>query len=259
MRAPAAPKTADKKRLVADNLPYVRAIAARIKDQLPKEIEFDDLVAYGTQGLLEAADRYDGKHGASFTTFAYYRVRGAIFDGLRGMGWLPRGEYARARFEERAAAYLANLADREAGAEAYGGPGTARALEDEVRDLANALGGVAAVFITSLNLDDEQAMRDDAPHPQERIEQREVETTLRSALHALPEKERRLIELYYFEEKTLEEAGSAIGLSKSWASRLHARAIDLLKSGLERHGMPQESPATDEDPPKRRRRMRRTP
>src|SRR5439155_8319416 len=150
---------------------YVRAIAARIKDQLPKEIEFDDLVAYGTQGLLEAADRYDGKHGASFTTFAYYRVRGAIFDGLRGMGWLPRGEYARARFEERAAAYLANLADREAGAEAYGGPGAARALEDEVRDLANALGGVAAVFITSLNLDDEQAMKDDAPHPQERIEQ----------------------------------------------------------------------------------------
>src|SRR6185436_15476773 len=155
MRAPSAPKTADKKRLVADNLPYVRAIAARIKDQLPKEIEFDDLVAYGTQGLLEAADRYDGKHGASFTTFAYYRVRGAIFDGLRGMGWLPRGEYARARFEERAAAYLANLADREQGEAAFSA-GQGRALEDEVRDLADALGGVATVFVTSLDFDDEQ-------------------------------------------------------------------------------------------------------
>src|SRR2546428_1067482 len=116
MRAPTASRRApDKKRLVADNLPYVRAIAARIKDQLPKEIEFDDLVAYGTQGLLEAADRFDGRHGASFTTFAYYRVRGAIFDGLRRMGWLPRAEYARTRFEERAAHYLDNLAERDAG------------------------------------------------------------------------------------------------------------------------------------------------
>jgi RNA polymerase sigma factor for flagellar operon FliA len=117
----------DRKRLVADNLPYVRAIAAVIKEQLPKEIEYDDLVAYGTQGLLEASERYDGRHGASFTTFAYYRVRGAIYDGLRGMGWLPRGEYARFRFEERAAAYLANLADRDAGAESFA-PGQPRAL-----------------------------------------------------------------------------------------------------------------------------------
>ncbi len=254
MRAPTVgsqpPKKSDKKRLVADNLPYVRAIAARIKDQLPREIEFDDLVAYGTQGLLEAAERYDGKHGASFTTFAYYRVRGAIFDGLRSLGWLPRGEYARARFEERAAAYLANLADREAGADAYA-DGAEHALEDEVRDLANALGGVAAVFVTSLDLDDETSMRDDAPHPQERLEQREVETTLRGVLSGLPEKERRLIEMYYFEEKTLEEAGSALGLSKSWASRLHARAVDLLKAGLEQHRSPDEPPT--ELPRKRRR------
>ena len=100
------PTSETKRRLIEANLSYVRAIAARVKEHLPRDIEFDDLVAYGTQGLLEAADRFDGKHGATFTTFAYYRVRGAIFDGLRRMGWLPRGEWARARFEERAAAYL---------------------------------------------------------------------------------------------------------------------------------------------------------
>ena len=256
--APAAkegqPSAGDRKRLVTDNLAYVRAIAARVKDQLPKEIEFDDLVAYGTQGLLEAAERYDDRHGASFTTFAYYRVRGAIFDGLRGMGWLPRGEYARARFEERAAAYLANLADREAGAVLYARDGSARALEDEVRDLAEALGGVAAVFITSLELEDEQSLPDNAQPPQERLEQREVERTLRSALTRLPEKERRLIELYYFEEKTLEEAGAALGLSKSWASRLHARAVDLLKLELGRESAPADShPKPPADSKKRRR------
>jgi RNA polymerase sigma factor for flagellar operon FliA len=80
----------DRQRLVDANVPFVRSIAAKIKEQLPREIEFDDLVAYGMQGLLEAAERYDGSHGTSFTTFAYYRVRGAMFDGLRGMGWLPR-------------------------------------------------------------------------------------------------------------------------------------------------------------------------
>ena len=255
-----ASTTIDRKKLVADNLAYVRAIAAKVKEQLPKEIEFDDLVAYGTQGLLEAADRFDGKHGASFTTFAYYRVRGAIFDGLRGMGWLPRGEYARARFEERAAAYLANLADRDEGAAAFSDDGAApRALEDEVRELANALGGVAAVFVTALNLEDENQMRDDSPHPQERLERREIEATVVSVLHGLPEKERRLIELYYFEDKTLEEAGNALGLSKSWASRLHARAIDLLKAGLERFAPRGESvalPAALSKPPRGRPRTR---
>ena len=240
--------TTDKKRLVAENLAYVRAIAARIKEQLPKEIEFDDLVAYGTQGLLEAAERYDGRHGASFTTFAYYRVRGAIFDGLRGMGWLPRGEYARVRFEERAAAYLANLADRDEGAEQFG-DGRGRALEDDVRDLAHALGGVAAVFVTSLDLDDESSMRDEAPHPQERLERREIEATLVAALAEMPEKERRLVEMYYFEDKTLEEAGHALGLSKSWASRLHARAIDLLKQGLRNAAPDDVPPPAPERPP----------
>ena len=247
----------DRKRLVSDNLPYVRAIAARIKDQLPREIEFDDLVAYGTQGLLEAAERFDGRHGASFTTFAYYRVRGAIFDGLRGMGWLPRGEYARARFEERVATYLANLADRDLGAEVYADDGSVRSIEDEVRELAATLGGVAAVFVTSLTAEEEQAVRDDSPQAHERLEQREVERTLRRALGTLPDKERRLIELYYFEEKTLEEAGAALGLSKSWASRLHARAVDLIKQSLERHGPPPPPPATpapESDTARRRRR-----
>jgi RNA polymerase sigma factor for flagellar operon FliA len=230
----------DKQRLVAEHLAFVKAIAARVKEQLPREIELDDLIAYGTQGLLEAAERYDDRHGAAFTTFAYYRVRGAIFDGLRGMGWLPRGEYARARFEERAAAYLANLAAREAnqGAQRAG-------LEDEMRDLAEALGGVATVFITTLTLKHGESLHDQAPQPYERLERREVERRIGQVLQTMPEKERRLIEMYYFEDKTLEEAGAVLGLSKSWASRLHARAIDLLRQELERMS-PAASPAEEE-------------
>ncbi|HZS41036.1 MAG TPA: sigma-70 family RNA polymerase sigma factor [Polyangia bacterium] len=238
----------DRQRLVDANVPFVRSIAAKIKEQLPREIEFDDLVAYGMQGLLEAAERYDGRHGTSFTTFAYYRVRGAMFDGLRGMGWLPRSEYARQRFEERAAAYLQNLADREAGAASLGSDDPSpRAvnLEDELRYLAEALGGVAAIFVTSL---DAQGDGGDAagPHPQQHVERRERNRAIRDALGALPEKERRLLELYYYEDRSLAEAGQALGLSKSWSSRLHARAIAMLKSALERADVaPEQLPPSD--------------
>src|SRR5687768_1326045 len=106
----AKPKTAlDRRALAEQYMPYVRSIAGKIKKTVAKEIEFEDLVEYGMIGLLEAADRYDPSHGANFMTFAYYRIRGAIYDGLRGMGWMSRSEYAKARFEERANEFLAEV------------------------------------------------------------------------------------------------------------------------------------------------------
>jgi RNA polymerase sigma factor for flagellar operon FliA len=244
-------KEKDRQRLVDANVPFVRSIAAKIKEQLPKEIEFDDLVAYGMQGLLEAAERFDGSHGTSFTTFAYYRVRGAMFDGLRGMGWLPRAEYARLRFEERAAAYLSNLADRDAGL-AVNEPLPPLRIEDEVRAIADALGGVAAIFVTTMDARREEVESGSAtPAPQQQVERSERNHAIRRALDSLPEKERRLLELYYYEDRTLLEAGQALGLSKSWSSRLHARAITLLKQALEKVGVQPEQPVPPQ-PGKRR-------
>jgi RNA polymerase sigma factor for flagellar operon FliA len=235
----------ERQRLVDANVPFVRSIAAKIKEQLPREIEFDDLVAYGMQGLLEAAERYDGRHGTSFTTFAYYRVRGAMFDGLRGMGWLPRSEYARLRFEERAASYLQNLADREAGAVAAGDALATVTLEEEMRGIAEALGGVAAIFVTTLDARREEAESGSiVPAPQQHVEKSERNHAILAALKSLPDKERRLLELYYYEDRSLAEAGQVLGLSKSWSSRLHARAITLLKQALERVGVaPDKLPA----------------
>jgi len=222
----------ERQRLVDESVPFVRSIAAKIREELPREIEFDDLVAYGMQGLLEAAERFDPRHGVSFTTFAYYRVRGAMFDGLRHMGWLPRAEYTRVRFEERAAAYLQNLSDREAGATRMERDAVSGGfdLEHELRYLAEALGGVAAIFVTSLETRDLD--EPSTSPPQQHLERRERTRTIRQALETLPEKERRLLELYYFEDRSLEEAGAQLGLSKSWSSRLHARSIAMLKSAL---------------------------
>jgi RNA polymerase sigma factor for flagellar operon FliA len=231
----------DRQKLVDANVPFVRSIAGTIKDQLPREIEFDDLYNYGMQGLLEAAERYDRRHGVNFQTFAYYRVRGAMFDGLRNMGWLPRHEYARMRFEERAAAYLSNLTEREAGAAAGGEMPAVVNIEDEVRQVAEALGGVAAIFVTTMEGQKEKGdvATGMTPTPQMEIERQERDVAVEAALKELPEKERRLLQLYYFEDRSLEEVGKIMGLSKSWSSRLHARAVELLKDALKRHVGPE--------------------
>lgn len=221
-------------RLVDEHLPLVRAVAAQIKRYLPPSIELDELVSYGAAGLLEAAERYDDRHGVTFSTFAYYRVRGAIFDGLRQIGHLPRTEYARLRAHERAHEYLSNLQDREIGARAQGGA-PATTLEDEAEALYSALSGVVTSFVTSLEAlaeAGEEFLDETADDPAERIHVRELSPRVRTALAALPEKERHFIEKHYFEGKTLLEAGQELGLSKSWASRLHARAIELLRDQL---------------------------
>ena len=215
----------DPRRLVDDHIPFVRSIARKLREQVPM-IEFDDLVGFGMQGLLEAAQRFDDRHGVAFTTFAYYRVRGAMFDGLRSMGWLPRSEYARVRFEERANSYLQSQAER--GTDASG-----NSVEEPVRELAQALGGIAAVFVTMLDQRDEQQLPDERPQPPEVIERLQMAQRVRRVMARLPDKERFLIERYYYHDQTLEQVGASMGLSKSWTSRLHARALALLREELD--------------------------
>ena len=245
----------ERQKLVDANVPFVRSIASKIKDQLPREIEFDDLYNYGMAGLLEAAQRYDRRHGVTFQTFAYYRVRGAMFDGLRNMGWLPRHEYQRLRFEERAAAYLANLNERDIGAARAGDVLDVVNIEDELRQVGDALAGVAAIFVTTMEGAKEKGdvVAGTTPTPQLDVERAERDVAVEAALTLLPEKERRLLQLYYFEDRPLEEVGKIMGLSKSWASRLHARAVDMLKDALKRGAVAPEGRA----PPPNKTRARR--
>jgi RNA polymerase sigma factor for flagellar operon FliA len=218
----------DKKKLVEQHLDLVQAIARKVKKSLGARIEFDDLVAYGSKGLVEAAERFDARPGVQFTTFAYYRIRGAMYDGLRTMGWYSRADYARYRAEERANEYLQSHADRPAG---EGGAGQTADQAEALAAVAQVLSGVAAVHITSLEAASTVADETFAA-PDAAIDSTRLGSRAREAVTKLPEKERRLLELYYFEDKTLEEAGAALGLSKSWACRLHARAVDLLRQAL---------------------------
>src|SRR5438046_1214586 len=137
----------EKNQLVEQHLGLVQAIARKLKKTLGARIDYDDLVAYGSKGLVEAADRFDARPGVAFTTFAYYRIRGAMFDGLRTMGWYSRADYARYRAEERANEYLQSHAERAAAGEAPAArPDAAGALAE----IAEILGGVAAIHRTTL-------------------------------------------------------------------------------------------------------------
>ncbi len=227
---PAAFASLDRRSLVQQYIPYVRSIAGKVKKTVAKEIEFDDLVEYGMIGLLEAADRFDPTVGANFMTFAYYRIRGAIYDGLRGMGWMSRTEYAKARFEERANAYLSEMAQdgdrqpREGDAE----------FESAVVSLANAVQGLAAVYITTLDSAKGAQLRDDrTPLPEESLGMEQARSLVRQTLKKLSEQERQLLEMYYYKDMSLQAVGDQLGLSKSWTSRLHARVIDKMHRMLE--------------------------
>jgi RNA polymerase sigma factor for flagellar operon FliA len=217
-------------RLVEQHLSLVQALARKVKRSLGGTMDLEDLVGYGSKGLVEAAERFDPRHGVSFTTFAYYRIRGAMYDGLRTMGWYSRADYARYRAEERANEYLRSQADREGAAKADGSP--PGAVAETLAGVGEILSGIATVHITSLEAAAKVA-DERLPAPDLAVESGRMSRRVRDAVATLPEKERRLMELYYFADKTLEEAGAELGLSKSWACRLHARAVDLLRTALE--------------------------
>lgn len=223
----------DRREILTKYGPYVRSLAATVRKQFNANLELDELISYGQVGLLEAADRFDAKVGANFLTFAHYRIKGAIFDGLRKMGVLKGGDTRTAYGQERATAYLGNLSDRD-----QGGGGRGGTFDDDVRDVANAVTGLAVLFATSLEGLDGLQVPDESLPVDQRLELEQLKKRVRAAMEQLPEKERKLLEGYYFRGKTLEEAGAEIGQSKSWASRLHARAIEELKRILAEDEVP---------------------
>ncbi len=228
----------DPKVLLEKYGPYVRSLAATVRKQFNSQLELDELVAYGQVGLFEAAERFDPKVGANFLTFAHYRIKGAIFDGLRKMGVL-RGSDARSAYAgERVNTYMGTLHDQD-----MGGGNLRGGIADDVGEISRAVQGLAMVFATALEGADGLQISDESLPADQRLELEQLRRRVRAAIGKLPDKERKLLEGYYYQGKTLEEAGAEIGQSKSWASRLHARAVERLKEMLNEE---EELPPPDE-------------
>jgi len=220
----------ERDRLVSEYLPLVSSIAGKLKKSLCKHAPHEDLVGYGSRGLIEAAERYDAAQGVAFSTFAYYRIRGAMLDGVRSMSWYSRADYARYKAEESANEYLESNA-RDQGAKAQAG-GNASKTAEILGSIASSLSAVAAVHIVSMEA--AESMPDSTfEAPDAAFESHQMRGRVREAIKTLPEKERQMLEAHYFKGQSLLDAGKAMGLSKSWASRLHARAVNRLKEQFE--------------------------
>jgi RNA polymerase sigma factor FliA len=219
--------------LVTRHLDLARRAAALVHPRVREHVSLDELIALANAGLAEAAHQYDPARGVAFASFAWYRVNGAILDGLRKAAPLPRRTWARLSALRAAHEYLENLADRERGAIQRGAQPASHATA--LAQVADALSAIRTIYLTSL-----EAMRDqgvdvaaDTAAPGERLDTSRLGARLRDALTHLPDRERALMIKHYWEGKTLLEAGAELGVSKSWASRLHAQAVEKLRALLD--------------------------
>lgn len=211
--------------LINQYIPYAASIANRICQSLSSAVDYEDVLCNARLGLLEAAKRFDEAQDVDFRTFAYYRIKGAIYDGLRRSGWLPRTLYAKIKFEEAANEYLQNQSlncgNQEKKKIASG--------DHEDNAVTETVNSLASIYIISLDASEDSDVEDtDAVDVEQRAEFMQIRRHMRDAIGTLPEKEKQLVMMYYFQNRTLEEVGAKLGLSKSWTSRLHARALSLL-------------------------------
>ena len=215
--------------LIERHLGLPRALAATLHPRVRDHIEFDELIAMGNLGLAEAASRFDPDQGAGFAHFAWYRIQGAMLDSLRRMSHLPRRVWAQLATLRAAADYLEAQAQRADVARSQAAVAT---TADRLAEVRAALGAIRTMYVVALDqVPDERLASGDAAADVS-LGRAQLAGRVRAALGQLPERERTLILAHYRDDQTLQGAGAALGMSKSWASRLHARAIDRLRELL---------------------------
>ena len=171
----------DRAELVEKHRAYVRVLAVDVAKGLPPHIELDELIAFVNLGLVEAADRYEPRYGVTFQTFAYYRIRGAIYDGLRKMGPMSRTDYARSRFAARANDILQGATDDE-----QANAGVALNVDDEIAATKSFIDALIPVYLLSLEDTNLPEVADEGESALEKVERQELLTLTRALIEELP-------------------------------------------------------------------------
>jgi RNA polymerase sigma factor for flagellar operon FliA len=216
---------------IKEGLELVDIIARQMRRQMGAHLEVEDLASHGREALVAAARTFDPTRGVAFRRWANLRIRGAMIDGVRQRSNLPKRVYRRLRALEA----VDRLHEVSAEEDAAALPRTAEAADDRLTaSLSTAAMAMAVGFLTMKRGDALESAVDPAESPEEEAARAELGRLLKSAIAERPEAERRLIERHYFDDVTFEQAATEIGLSKSWASRLHARAIENLAKAMRR-------------------------
>src|SRR5205085_863351 len=227
-------------RLILSYAPLVKYVAGRLGSGLPAHVGGGGLVSYGLLGLIGAIERYDPERDVKFETYAISRIKGSIIDELRAMDWVPRSVRARARDIERAIAELeAKLGRAPTDDEIAGKVGVSTdELADSLTDISrSSIAALDELWTISSSGGDQIALIDtiedtQGPEPQSALAQTEMREAIGEAIARLPEREKLVVTLYYYEELTLREIGEVLGVTESRVSQLHTKAILRLKVRL---------------------------
>ena len=226
-------------RLIRQYMPLVKWVAGRVSSGMPDSVEFDDLVGFGQFGLLDAINKFDVDKGVKFKTYASTRIRGAIFDELREMDWVPRSVRQKSKEIEEAIVELeAKLGRTASDAE------IAQSMNMTEAEYQNTIMKVSGTSVLSLNDvwysgdDSEHISIGDsieAPnslHPDVIVEREEVRRVIIQAIEELPQNEKMVIVLYYHEDLSFKEIGQVLNVSESRISQLHTKANLRLRAKL---------------------------
>ena len=227
-----------REQLILEHLPQVRLIARRIHERLPESVSLDDLISTGVVGLISAIDRFDASHNVKLKTYAEYKIRGAILDGLRGLDWAPRQQRKRSKQIEAAMVSAEHRLQRSASEEEI-----AQELGLGIKEYHEWLVEVRGLNLGSLEgaSDDEDSRDllnfisdDEEDWPSRLLERNELKKLLALAITKMPEVEKTVLGLYYHEELTLREISKILHLHESRISQLKSQAILRLRAYMEK-------------------------
>lgn len=228
-----------KKQLIEIHLPIVEFVANKLAAGLPRNVSKDDLSSHGVMGLIDAIEKFDYQRGLQFETYASWRVRGAILDGLRQGDWVPRSVREKAKkieeaYQQLEQRYLRSVSDSE----------MSEYLNVSEQEFQGMLHDVNIMSVCSLEdpiREDESETRlsllvdEKAKNPESKVNEHYLKESLIYGIEKLTEKERMVISLFYYEDLSLSEIAEVMSLSPSRISQLHSKAILRLRTALEKH------------------------
>lgn len=224
-----------REQLILEYAQLVKLVAGRLGMYLSNNVEYEDLVSYGIFGLIDAIDKFDMDKNVKFETYASLRIRGAILDQIRKMDWIPRTVRQRQRKIDEAIKQIEMRTGKQATDEELAAE--LGLSENELTDWQSQLKVTNVVSLNEFEETGPEPVMDTHRNshfaqPEEVIEESELKTMLIESLELLTEKERRVIELYYYEELTLKEISKVLEVSESRVSQLHTKALVKMRKKM---------------------------
>jgi RNA polymerase sigma factor for flagellar operon FliA len=232
----------EQERIMMEQMGTVRWIARRIHERLPQHVELEDLISAGTLGLLDACTKFDPAKNVQFRSYAQFRIRGAILDSLRTLDWSPRELRRKGRAVEETVRKLTSQFGR-----APSEPEIAHTMSISLAQYQQLLGELKGLEIGTLHVERSEDSGEEElayiPNPVEddplfRCLNSEMKERLAQAIDQLPERERLVITLYYYEEMTMKEIGMVLGVVESRVSQIHSSAVVHLRARLAQFAKP---------------------